>query len=213
MPISTSVYSELRFTISEYIQRREWKRLFEVCGTEDDEVARTIGVIMAGYDSPHIWRFIDYVLSRAKSERLDREHSVVTICYVIARMGQSNVRKSLSCLKELLIENQNLRDATLLALSNLWVLKTRATSEILYNSWIKRTDSDVLQEVAVNSCEYLAKNEHAKANNFLLKINSLESKKTAVREARKLLSKYPNLKGISRRKSFKKSLKKKRLRK
>lgn len=211
MPVSTSVYTELRFTISDYVQRREWKRLFEVCGTEDDEVARTIGVIMSGYDPRHIWAFLDYVMKLSKTERLEREHSVATVCYVIAKMGQTNVRKSLSFLKELLLENQNLRDAILLALSNLWVLDPRTTTETLYNTWIKKSDSSVLQQVAVSSCEYLAKNDPAKTRRFLQKVSSLEGKKVASKESRKYMHKYPPppTKGIARKKHPKKEKRKK----
>ncbi len=206
MPVSTSVYTELRFTISDYVQRREWKRLFQVCGTHDDEIARTIGVIMSGYDPSHIWAFLAYVMELSKTERHEMEHSIVTVCYVIAKMGQTNVRKSLSYLRVLLFENQNLRDATLLALSNLWVLSTGKTSEILYNTWIKRSDSNVLQEVAVSSCKYLAKNDPAKPNRFLLKVVSLKGKKAALRESRKLLHAYPPplTKGIIEKKRIKK---------
>lgn len=190
MPISTSLYTELRFTISGYVQRKEWKRLFEVCGTENDEAARTIGVIMSGYDSVHTWSFVDFVLSLSSRDRIESERSVVTVCYIIARMGQSNVRKSLSYLRELLYENQNLRDPVIISISNLWIQDTKRVSKTLLKSWILKGDNYLLQDVAVRSCEYLAQNDPKKVAKFLASISKLEVQETASKTARLIMKRY-----------------------
>lgn len=203
MPISTSLYTELRFTISNYMQRRDWKRLFETCGTNDDEVARTIGVIMAIYDPNHLWAFLDYVLALSRHSRLENERSVATVCYIIARMGQSNVRKSLSYLREFLSENQSLRDPVMVSLSNLWVLDTRKVSKLLFKSWILRNDSKLVQEVAVRSCEYLAENAPAKVTRFLEEVISLPVRSEATNSAKQLLVKYTDSKRVRKRRLLK----------
>lgn len=207
MPISTNLYTELRFTISDYVQRREWKRLFEACGTEDDEVAKTIAVIMGGYDPAHTWAFLDYALTLPRRIRLENEHAVATLCYILARMGQSNVRKSLSYLKELLSENQNLRDAALVSLSNLWVLETRKVSELLLKSWLLKNNSEVLQDAAVRSCEYLAQHDPVKVSKYLGKV-STSANQAAAKTARLIMKRY-----LEPKKSKKQRIKKQKLKK
>lgn len=167
MPISTSLYTELRFTISDYMQRGEWNRLFEVCGTDDDEAARTIGVIMAGYDPKRVWQFVDYSWKLDVARRLEKATSVATICYILARMGQTNIKRTLSVLRQLLTENHKLRDPVSSALSNMWVRDPRETSSILLSSWTIDGQPETIQEVAVESCRYLGRHIPSSVSTFL----------------------------------------------
>ncbi|MHB2037487.1 MAG: hypothetical protein ACYCPW_12215 [Nitrososphaerales archaeon] len=190
MPISTSLYTELRFAISDYMQRGEWSRLFDVCGTSDDEASRTIAVIMAGYEPRSVWRFLDYVANLKPETRQQKRESVATCCYTIAKIGQTNVRKSLSYLRQFLVENSALHDPVSTALSNLWVLNPRTTSSILLNSWILKNDkNDMLQQVSVYSCAYLATKSPNSVANFLLKISALDQS-IAAKTAKQMLRKY-----------------------
>jgi hypothetical protein len=215
MPISTSFYTELRFTISDYVQRHEWARLYEVCGTDDDEAARTIGVIMSGYEPKGVWRFVDYASNLALDQRVSKPKSVATVCYVLARMGQTNLKKTLSLLKQFLLENSELKEQVSLALSNMWVLSPREISSLLFTDWILDSQgSQSLQEAAVGSCEYLASKDPKKVGDYLEKISNLEGSKPAVKKARDLLRKYfksPRKNKHDKKKS--KKLKKKRKKK
>ena len=190
MPISTSLYTELRFAISDYIQRGEWSRLFDVGGTNDDEASRTIAVIMAGYEPRSVWRFLDYVANLKPEARQQKRESLATCCYIIAKIGQTNVRKSLSYLRQFLVENSTLYDQVSTALSNLWVLNPRTMSSILLNSWILKSDkNDMLQEVSVSSCAYLATESPNSVANFLLKVSALDQS-IAAKTAKQMLRKY-----------------------
>ena len=160
LPISTSLYTELRFAISDYFQRGEWARLFQVCGTNDDEASRTIAVIMVGYEPKSVWQFLDYVANLESEARQQKRESVATCCYIIAKIGQTNVPKSLLYLRQFLAEDSTMREPVSAALSNLWVLNSRITSSVLFNTWILKNDrNDMLQEVSVSSCAYLASND------------------------------------------------------
>ena len=109
MPISTKLYTELRFTISDYIQREDWRRLFEVCGTSDDEAARTIGVIFTIYEPRTVWKFIKYAAELTQEERILHRNSVATVSYILGKMGQSDVKMTLALLRIFLKENDSLR--------------------------------------------------------------------------------------------------------
>ena len=110
------------------MQRGEWARLFEVCNANDDEASRTIAVIMSGYAPKNVWQFLDYVANLSSESRKQKRESVVTCCYIIGKIGQTDVKKSLSYLRQFLAEDPSIRDPALAALSNLWVLNPRTTS-------------------------------------------------------------------------------------
>lgn len=186
MPISTGLYTELRFTISDYMQRGEWNRLFEVCGTDDDETARTIGVIMSGYNPKRVWEFVDYSSKLNVERRLEKATSVATVCYILARMGQTNIRRTLSVLRQLLWENRDLREPVASALSNMWVLDPHETSRLLLSSWTIDGQTKAIQEVAVESCRYLGTHVPSRASNFLERV-SRSNLKGAAERAGKLL--------------------------
>jgi hypothetical protein len=198
MPISTSLYTELRFTISDFLQRGDWARLFGVCGTEDDETARTIGVIMSGFDSDTVWQFLGYALKLERSERIEKASSIATICYVLGRMGQTNVKKTLSTLRQFLDENPDLEGPVSVALSNMWVLNPRKTSAELQSSWILGAP-EALQEAAVASCEYLLKNDPSEVSEFLESVKKSQEKGAAQR-AKELVKRYLPEKSEKRKK-------------
>jgi hypothetical protein len=216
LPISTSLYTELRFAISDYMQRHEWVRLFEACRTDDDEASRTFAVIMAGYEPKNVWQFLDSVANTKSEFRQQKSGSVLTCCYIIGKMGQTNVKKSLSYLRQFLVENPLMRDPVSAALSNLWVLNTRTTASVLLNDWILKNDHDeALQEASVSSCEYLASNDPKSVSSFLLKVSALEQQGIAATTANQLVKKYlpPNVtkpkKDLKRKKHKSKKSKKK----
>lgn len=191
MPISTSLYTELRFAISDYMQRHEWGRLFEACRTNDDEASRTIAVIMAGYEAKNVWRFLDFVANMTPEIRKQKTGSVATCCYILGRVGQDNIRKSLTCLRQFLIEDPLVRDPACAALSNLWVMNPRKTASMLLNSWIlKDNQNDLLQEVGISSCEYLASKDPKRVVAFLLEVSDMQDRKVAATCAKRLLRKY-----------------------
>ncbi len=192
MPISTTLYTELRFTLSDYVQRADWARLFEACRTGDDETSRTIAVIMSGYDQQSVWKFLEYVANLPSEARQERKESVATSCYIIARMGQTNVNESLSVLRKFLLEGSVTPDPVIVALSNLWVLNPATTASTLFQKWILNSEhSQILQEVAVSSCEYLAKNDPKSVAKFLQNVSMLEDQKIA-KTAAELIRKYPH---------------------
>lgn len=172
------------------MQRGDWRRLFEYFKTKDDETSRTIAVIMAGYEPQHVWRFLDFVAGLQPQMRLLHSGSLVACCYIIGRMGQTNVKKSLTYLSTFLKEEPLVRDSVSAALSNLWVLNPRKTSVILYDSWISANDqNDSLAEIAVGSSAYLARNDPNKVRSFLQSVSRLENRKIADL-ARSLLNRY-----------------------
>jgi hypothetical protein len=211
MPISTSLYTELRFTISDYLQRQDWARLYEVCGTDDDEAARTIGVIMSGYEPKSVWQFVDYAYGLDQDQRVQKPKSVATVCYILARMGQTNLKKTLSYLRQFLLENPALKGPVSVALSNMWVLSPSETSFSLLNDWILNSEGsdESLQDAAVESCEYLASNDLKKVSDFLEKISNLEGSRPAAKKARDLLRKYAHAPLKKKKKKKWKKLKKK----
>jgi len=194
VPVSTRRYTELKLAISDYIQRRNWVRLLELCGTSDDETAKTIAVIFTLYEPRNVWRFLDYVHTLTSDERREKRDSVATSCYTIGKFGQSNVEKSLNYLRLFLADDHMLRAPVTLALSNLWVLDTRKTSRIIMRSWVLRgEDNDDLQEVGIKSSEFLASKAPEMVSRFLLKVASFKDRKAAAKAAEELISNYPRL--------------------
>jgi hypothetical protein len=189
MPVSIRKYTELKLAISDYLQRRNWTRLFELCGTSDDETAKTIAVIMTFYDPKRLWNFLDFVFKMPVEERKGRRDSVSTCCYVLGKIGQSRLETTLNYLRHFLVDDHMLRAPVSAALSNLWVLDTKKTARIILKQWVlKGAESDDLPEIGIRSSEYLAKNAPETISPFLLKVASLrDERKVAVRTAREIL--------------------------
>ncbi|MGH2639204.1 MAG: hypothetical protein ACRDF4_08010 [Rhabdochlamydiaceae bacterium] len=191
MPISTRLYTELRFTISDYVQREDWARLFEVCGTDDPEVSRAIAVICTVYDPTTIWKFTDYVAELSQEERALHENSIATASYILGKMGQDNVKKTLALLRLFLTENHSMRLPVAAALSNLWVLNPKATAKVILDSWVLTNDGNKdLQELGVRSSEFLAAKDPKSVAKFLHKVSKVEEQKICARVARELIAKY-----------------------
>jgi hypothetical protein len=189
MPVSIRKYTELKLAISDYLQRRNWVRLFELCGTSDDETSKTIAVIMTFYDPRRLWNYLDFVFKTPIAERKGRRDSVATCCYLLGKIGQTRLEKTLNYLRRFLIDDHMLRGPISAALSNLWVLDTKKTARIILNQWIlKGAESDDLPEVGIRSSEYLAKNAPDTITPFLLKVASLgDEQKIAIRAATEIL--------------------------
>jgi hypothetical protein len=189
MPVSVRKYTELKLAISDYLQRRNWARLFELCGKSDDETAKTIAVILTFYDSRRLWSFLEYVSKMPPDERREKRDSVATCCFILGKMGQSKTEKALGYLKKFLSDDHMLRGPVGAALSNLWVLDTKSTARIIWNQWVLGgDDNDDLQELGVKSSEYLAKNAPEAVAPFLLKVaGASEDRKTAARTAEEIL--------------------------
>jgi len=184
MPVSVRRYTELKLSISEYLQRRNWIRLFELCGTSDDETARTIAVILTLYDSRKIWSFLNYVHNLSEEERREKRDSVATACYVLGKIGHTKTEKSLDYLRRFLLDDHMLRAPVSAALSNLWVLATSTSCKVVMKKWIlNNEDNDDLQEVGVRSSEYLAKNVPARISPFLRRVASLGAERKIASKA------------------------------
>ena len=189
MPVSIRKYTELKLSISDYLQRRNWARLFELCGTSDEETAKTIAVIMSFYSPRKIWSFLDYVFSLSAEERRGKRDAVGTVCYILGKIGQTSTERSLNYLRRFLLEDHMLRWQVTAAVSNLWVLDTKTTSKIILNKWVLRNeDNDDLTDVGIRSSEYLAKNAPERVSPFLHKIAAMsEERKSASKTARELI--------------------------
>ncbi len=199
MPVSTTLYTELRFAISNYIQSADWNRLFEVCGTADDETSRTIAVILSGYDSKSVWDFIDNVSGLSPEARQLKMDSVKTCTYTLARMGQTDVQKSLTVLKKFLFEGSITEGPASIALSNLWVLDPYETSKELLKSWISSDErGENLARLAVNSSEYLAQNDPKSVSKFLRAVSKIKNSRVTG-FAVEMLQKYPQTSTMTRK--------------
>ena len=190
MPISVRKYTELKLAISDYLQRRNWARLFELCGTSDEEAAKSIAVILTLYSSKLVWNFLDYVSKLSSEERREKRDSVATCCYVLGKMGQTNTEKALNFLRQFLLEDHMLRGPVTTALSNLWVLDTGKTKTTVMRKWIlSREDNDDLQEIGVKSTQYLADEAPEKVSSFLKKVSSLgRERRAASKSADEIIS-------------------------
>jgi hypothetical protein len=189
MPVSIRKYTELKLAFSDYLQRRNWVRLFELCDTSDDETGKTIAAIMTLYDPKKVWSFVDYVHDLSREERRRRRDSVATVCFIIGKIGQTRTEKALADLRQFLLDDHMLRVPVNSALSNLWVLDTRKTSTNIMKKWVlNNEDSDDLQEIGVKSSEYLAKNAPEKVTLFLRKVASLDDDcKVAAKTAKEVI--------------------------
>lgn len=191
MTISTKHYMDLKFAISDCLQRNNWSTLFELCGTNDAEISKVIAAIFSMYDPNNEWRFIDHVMTLKSEERLHKWESVATVCYILGKIGNENTKKAILDLKIFLSENQMLRASVMAALSNLWVMNSRSTAREIFKSWIlKSGGNEDLEEVAVKSCEYLTANRPDITAGFLKKVSRLPRQETASDAAKEIISKY-----------------------
>ncbi len=192
MPVSARRYAELRFAISDLIQREDWRSLFELCGTSDDEQSKMIATIFSNYDPRRIWKFVEHISRISSEERKTRRDSLRTVCYILGKMGHCNTRKTLGVLRAFLSDDHMLRSPVSASLSNLWVLDTNTTSKTLLDSWVLRNDeNDDLQQVSVRSCEYLASMDLARVSRFLLQVSKLQNRaKLAAKIANEIMSIY-----------------------
>ncbi|MDG6908105.1 MAG: hypothetical protein JRN20_20235 [Nitrososphaerota archaeon] len=204
MPLSTRRYTELRYTISDYLQRESWSLLFELCGTSDDEQSKAISGILSMYDARRSWKFIDKVLHKPALERRSRRYSLRTVCYILGRIGQSDTRRAIRALRTFLSDDHMLREPVQAALSNLWVLDTKTTSSSLID-WVNHSDdNDDLHEIAVRSCEYLARQEPGKVSKFLKSASKTGRSRTAPKVSDNLIETYLNAHNRRKRSASKK---------
>lgn len=189
MPVTIRKYTELKLAISDYVQRRNWTRLFELCGTSDAETAKTIAVILTFYDPKRLWSFLEFVSRLSVAEKKEKRDSVATCCYLLGKIGQTRLEKSLDYLRNFLVNDHMQRGPVEAALSNLWVLNSRKTADLIWNQWVmKAGENEDLQEIGIRSSEYLAKNAPDRISSFLGKVASLNSgQRVAARTATQIL--------------------------
>jgi hypothetical protein len=145
---------------------------------------------MSGYDPKPVWHFLDHVANMQAELRQSKTGSLATCCYVMGRMGQTDVKKSLEYLRMFLTEDPTIRDSVYAALSNLWVLNPKRTASVLFETWIAgENQNEALQEIAISSCAYLASRDPKKVESFLQEVSSLETTKAAS-VAKSFLKKY-----------------------
>jgi hypothetical protein len=198
MPISTRRLTEIRFMISDFLQRGAWQELYNDCGTNDLELARSEANIFSMFEPAHVWKFVDYVSKLPADKRREKRDSTLVVCLTIGRIGESNTRKGLRTLRLLLSDDHMLRQPVEASLSNLWVFDRRTTAKELFESWIlKGQGNDDLQEIAVLSSAYLCSQDPRAVEPFLTKIVRLSnSDNSPAKEAAKnLAAKY----GIARK--------------
>jgi hypothetical protein len=195
MPISTRRLTEIRWMVSDLLQRGDWERLYNDCGTGDFELARSIANIFAMFDPAHVWKFVDYVVRQTAERRREKRESTTVVCLTLGRIGQSNPSRALRYLRQFLSDDHMLRQSVEASLSNLWIFDTAATRKTLYESWIlARNSIDDLQEVAVFSSAYLLGQEPSAVQPFLAKVLRLkDSTHGAAKSAAKNLAKQYGL--------------------
>jgi hypothetical protein len=178
MPVSTKRFSEIRLLVSDLLQTGDWAKLFENCGTNDPELAKSVSAVFSMYAPEHVWKFIEYVLKLPPEIRRERRDSSAVVCYILGRIGQYNTRRSISALRTLLMDDHMLRIPVGASLSNLWILDTRNTERALFDSWVlKGAENDDLQEIAVRSSEYLASQDPERISPFYKRIGRLDDKR------------------------------------
>ncbi len=176
MPISTRRLTEIRFMISDFLQRGTWQELYNDCGTNDLELARSIANIFSMYEPAHVWKFTDYVTKLPADKRREKRDSTLVACLTLGRIGESDTRKALRALRLLLSDDHMLRQPVEASLSNLWVFDRRTTAKHLFESWIlKAQGNNDLQEIAVLSSSYLCSQDPKSVEPFLKKIIRLNS--------------------------------------
>ena len=193
MPISTRRLTEIRFMISDLLQRGAWEDLYNDCGTNDLDLARSVANIFSMFDPAHVWKFVDHVAKLPPDKRREKRDSTVVVCLTIGRIGENNTTKALNTLRLLLSDDHMLRQPVEASLSNMWVFDRRTTAKELFESWILEAQgNDDLQEMAVLSSTYLLSQDPKAVEPFLTKIMRLNSSNniSAKNAARSLLAQY-----------------------
>ena len=201
MPISTRRLTEIRFMISDLLQRGAWEDLYNDCGTNDLELARSVANIFSMFEPAHVWKFVDHVAKLPADKRREKRDSTVVVCLTIGRIGESNTRKALNTLRLLLSDDHMLRQPVEASLSNMWVFDRRTTAKELFESWIlKGQGNDDLQEMAVLSSTYLCSQDPKAVEPFLTRIMRLNSSNnlSAKNAAKSLVTQYGIAGGILR---------------
>jgi hypothetical protein len=192
LSISLHRFTEYKLRVSELLQLRDWRGLLRLCNVEDSSEKKTIALIVSNHDSKIVAKFVKYVLSLPRDEKRELREGVATTCLILGRTGQDSIEKAISNLRGLLLEDRMLLPEVEAALSNFWVLRTKATSSLLFKSWILKTsDTNDLQIAAVRSCQYLLEKEPRLVAPFLLRVERLalrsEKYDPAVQTARELI--------------------------
>lgn len=193
MPISSKRFTEVRFMISDLLQRSAWQQLYEDCGTNDLELAKSVANIFSMFDFRQVWKFADYVLKLEADTRREKRNSTLVVSLTLGRIGRGDPKKAINALKTLLVDDHMLRMPVEASLSNLWVYDRRTTEKELFNSWImKEVDNEDLQRTAVSSSEYLLSKEPKLVEHFLSRIMRLRDprNKPAKEEGKLLAEKY-----------------------
>src|SRR5271157_2636033 len=174
-PISTKRFSEIRITISEHIQTKNWSRLLHTCETSDSEVAKSIAMIFSLHSPESVWPLIDYALHLSAEDRRSIRNSIATLCYAIGRLEQPDLGRSVSALRVFLSEDHMLLAPVVSALSNFWVIEPKLTAGLLYKKWIlqNQEENDDLPVAAVSSCKYMYQNSPESVTPFLAKVVAL----------------------------------------
>ncbi len=184
MPISAKRYTEYRLEISDHIQRANWEGLFNPCNTSDKEEQKTIAAIFSIYDPRNVWKFVDYASKLPIEKRRLNRDAVSTTCFILGKIGQTDTKRALSILRLFLLHDRMLRGPVEESLSNLWVLDTRITRNLLFRTWILRNqDSDDLQEIAVRSSEFLTSRDPNQTTSFLFRVSEMGENNRNLRPA------------------------------
>jgi hypothetical protein len=200
MPISTKRLTEIRFMISDLLQRHAWEELYTDCGTNDLELARSIANIFAMFDPAHVWKLVDYVARLPADRRREKRDSTVVVCLTIGKIGDSNPSKALHSLRLFLSDDHMLRQPVEASLSNIWIFDRRTTEKVLFESWVLNSQgNDDLQEIAVLSSAYLLDKEPEAIQPFLIKVMKLKDSdcNAAKNAAKNLAEQYDVLRKIS----------------
>jgi hypothetical protein len=193
MPISNKRFTEIRFMISDLIQRKAWDELYENCGTNDLDLAKSVANIFSMFDPKHVWQFVDHVLKIPPDTRRERRDSTLTVALAIGRIGRDDPEKALRSLRTLLSDDHMLRTPVEASLANLWVYDRKTTENHVLNSWIQSNhENDDLQEIGVRSCDYLYSQDPKHIEPFLEKVLRLNDAKyrAAQNAAKEIALKY-----------------------
>jgi hypothetical protein len=193
MPISNKRFTEIRFMISDLIQRKAWEELYANCGTNDLELAKSVANIFSMFDPNHVWQFVDYVLGLPADIRREKRDSTLTVSLAVGRIGQDDPKKALKSLRMLLSDDHMMRLPVEASLSNMWVYDRKMTEREILDSWIKSNhENDDLKEIGVRSCDYLYGHDPKQVEPFLEKVLNLDDPRyrPAQNAAKELAMKY-----------------------
>jgi hypothetical protein len=193
MPVSTRRFTEIRFKVSEELQRHAWQELYDSIGTNDLELARATANIFSMFDPREVWQFLNFVLKLPPEKKREKRNSTLVACFTLGRVGESDPEKAIKALRSLLIDDHMLRSAVEASLSNLWVYDLRITQRELYSAWIvKSGDNEDLQRTAVLSTRFILGQEPQLVVPFLTKVAQIKDPKNAaaIEETRKLVDEF-----------------------